>query len=134
VRTFVLHLQSATQYERVANVVSFVGEDASGSFGILAGHERLITILSFGLARYRTDDDVWEYLAIPGGLVDFVNDELLLSARRYLRDRDPERVGTAIREQLRDEEEARESMRRALARLEDGLLRRLREIGRRVVL
>jgi len=33
-KTFVMHLQSATQYERIENVASFVGEDGSGSFGI----------------------------------------------------------------------------------------------------
>lgn len=128
-----LHLQSATQYERVPNVVSFVGEDASGSFGILAGHERMITALSFGLARFRTDGAGWEYLAVPGGIADFVGDELFLSARRYIRHTDPERVGDVIHDQLRSEEEARESIKRAMTRLEDGLLRRLREIGREVV-
>ena len=35
--TFTLHLESSTQYERIEHVVSFVGEDDSGSFGILAG-------------------------------------------------------------------------------------------------
>jgi F-type H+-transporting ATPase subunit epsilon len=41
--TFVMHLQSATQYERINGVVSFVGEDESGSFGILAGHASMVT-------------------------------------------------------------------------------------------
>ena len=36
--TFLVHLQSATQYERIENVVSFIAEDDSGSFGILPGH------------------------------------------------------------------------------------------------
>lgn len=54
-----MHLQSATQYERVDDVTSFVGEDGSGSFGILAGHARAMTLLSFGLARFRIGNDLW---------------------------------------------------------------------------
>ena len=82
---FPLHLESATQYERIENVVSFVGEDESGSFGILPGHGRMMTLLSFGLARFRTADQDWEYLALPGALAYFVNGELHLGTRRYVR-------------------------------------------------
>ena len=32
-------------------VTSFVGEDASGSFGLLPRHDRFMTVLTFGLAR-----------------------------------------------------------------------------------
>ena len=52
--TFSLHLQSATQYEHIEGVSSFVGEDESGSFGIRAHHERMTTALSYGLARYQS--------------------------------------------------------------------------------
>ena len=58
--TFLLHLQSATQYERIENVLSFVGEDDSGSFGILSGHGRMMTLLGFGLARFRITHQDWE--------------------------------------------------------------------------
>lgn len=40
--TFVLHLQSSTQYERIENVIGVVGEDDSGSLGILAGNARMM--------------------------------------------------------------------------------------------
>lgn len=30
---FTIHLKSATQYEKIDKVISFVGEDASGQFG-----------------------------------------------------------------------------------------------------
>jgi len=79
---FVLHLQSATQYERIEHVTSFVGEDDSGSFGILAGHARMMTVLGFGLARFRAGDDDWQFVAMPGALVYFVDGQLYLSSRR----------------------------------------------------
>ena len=129
-KPFVLHLQSATQYERFENVVSFVGEDESGRFGILAGHERMLTILVFGLARFRTTDGVWHYLALPGGLVYFVGGELILSTRRYLHDPDSARIAAALREQLAVEEESLRDMKLALRQMENEMLRRLKELGR----
>jgi F-type H+-transporting ATPase subunit epsilon len=130
VNTFVLHLQSATQYDHVADTVSFVAADESGSFGILAGHARMLTALTFGLARFRALDGVWNYLALPGALLYFVDNQLYLNTRRYLRDVEYERMTLALREQLRREEESLREGKQALHRLEEGLLRRLRELQR----
>jgi len=54
VSTFTLHLRDASQYERIEGVESFVGRDESGSFGILAGHARMMTALTLftQLRRY----------------------------------------------------------------------------------
>ena len=43
---FTLELHDANHAQRVDDVVSFVGEDASGSFGLQAGHARFMTMLS----------------------------------------------------------------------------------------
>ena len=125
-RTFILHLQSATRAERVPDVVSFIGEDASGSFGVLAGHERLLTVLGFGLARFRTSDETWHYVAVPGAVVHFVDGELFVASRRYLRGADPERIAGALREELREEEGQIGAAHEALRRLEERMLERLR--------
>ena len=68
---FTVHLQGATQYEKLENVISFVGDDASGSFGLMKGHSRFVTTLVFGLARLRYDDDRWDYLALPEAVAYF---------------------------------------------------------------
>lgn len=133
--TFVLHLQSATQYERIGDVASFVGVDASGSFGILAGHERMITTLGPGLARCRTAGGRWQYVAMPGAVLYFVGGELFVSTRRYLRGAEHDSMSDALRDQLLAEEEKLREVRQTLARLEDEMLRHLqrlppmREIG-----
>ncbi|WP_455211282.1 F0F1 ATP synthase subunit epsilon [Kaarinaea lacus] len=129
-KTFVLHLQDATQYERVEHVSSFIAEDDSGSFGLLAGHENMMTSLVFGLARYRVRDQSWQYLALPGALVYFLNNELYLSTRRYLRDNDYERINVALREQLRAEEQALHNIRASLHQMEEEMLKRLWELSR----
>ena len=78
--------------------MSFVGEDDSGSFGILPGHARMMTLLGFGLARFRVADQDWEYLAFPGALAYFVDDQLYFNTRRYLRGKDYERLSAAAAE------------------------------------
>jgi F-type H+-transporting ATPase subunit epsilon len=130
VSSLVLHLESATQYERVEDVLSFVAEDASGSFGILPGHARLCTVLEFGLARYRAAGAAWEYVAAPGAVIRLVGDELHFSTRRYLRDPSYDRVRTALAEQLAAEEDALRDVRHSLKRLEEEMLKRLWKLSR----
>lgn len=127
---FVVHLQSATQYERIERVTMFVGEDASGSFGILAGHHRMMTPLQFGLARFRQDDGDWQFLALPGGLLYFVGNELFLNTRHYLRDRDCVKITKALEEQLRREEASLRELKDSLHRLEEEMFKRLWKLGR----
>jgi len=127
---FVLHLQGATQYERIEGVTSFVGRDASGSFGIMAGHQRLMTSLVFGLARFRAADGTWHYLAVPGAVLYFVGNELFINTRRYVRDEDYARVTRVLDEQLRSEEAGLQSIKDSLRRLEEEMFKRLWRMGR----
>lgn len=126
----VLHLQSATHYERIEGVTSFVGEDASGSFGILPGHERMITVLALGLARFRVSSEPWQYLALPGAVLYLLDDELYLSARRYLRDSDYRRISAALEAQLLAEEEGLRVVKESLHQMEEAMLKRLWQMGR----
>jgi F-type H+-transporting ATPase subunit epsilon len=129
-KSFVLHLQDATHYERIDQVASFVGQDDSGLFGILAGHARMMTVLAFGLARYRTTDDRWHFLAVPRGLLYCVDDNLYLSARRYIRDDDYAQISQALEDQLVTEETALRSIKDSLHRLEEEMFKRLWRMGR----
>jgi F-type H+-transporting ATPase subunit epsilon len=127
---FVLHLQSATQYERIEHVASFVGEDDTGSFGILAGHVRMMTVLGFGMARFRVGGEDWQFVAVPGALVYFVDGELYLNTRRYLRDPDFERVSAVLRQQMLEEEEELRGMKQSVHRLEEEMMRRMWQMKR----
>jgi len=130
VKTFTMHLQSATQYERIENVVSFVGEDDSGSFGILPGHCRMMTLLSFGLARFRVINQDWEFLALPGALAYFVGGQLHVSTRRYLRGKDCDGITAALRQELLSEEENLHEVKQSMRRLEEEMFKRLWKVKR----
>lgn len=128
---FTLHLQSATQYVRVEGVESFVARDASGSFGLMARHARMMTVLGYGLARFRTADGAWHYVALPGGLAYFVDGELFLSTRRYVLGDDFRTVAAAVDSTLVAEDSALRSLKESVTRLEREMVRRLWHLGGR---
>ena len=127
---FTLHLQDATQYEQVQGVAHFVGRDATGQFGVQARHERLMTALVFGLGRFRRGDGPWEYLALPGGLLYFVENALYVCTSHYLRGSDRAQLAQALDAQLRREEEALRSLKETLHHLEQELMRRILRMTR----
>ena len=126
--TFTLNLLAADDTGVIEDVVSFSAEDKSGSFSILAKHERFMTTLSFGLARVRFADKTEEYLGFPGGVLYFCDNIMNISTRRYLRDTDVERIAETLSNELLQEEEALEQTRRSLRRLEAEMLKHLMQL------
>lgn len=129
-KPFTVHLQDARQYERIDGVESFIGEDETGQFGLLAGHERMMTSLVFGLMRYRRNGGDWYYLAVPGGILYFVGNELFLSTRRYVLDRDYQRISSVLEAQLSEEERSLKSIKQSLRLMEEEMFKRLWRLGR----
>jgi F-type H+-transporting ATPase subunit epsilon len=128
---FVLNLFDAYHEQRIEGVTSFVGEDASGSFGIQANHARFMTTLVFGLARFRLGTDDWQYLALPGAVVYFNNNELSISTRHFLIDNDIERISTLLEQQLIAEEDNLRATRDSLHRMEQAMLKRMLALKRK---
>jgi F-type H+-transporting ATPase subunit epsilon len=127
---FTLRLQDTTRIDEIAGVRSFVGEDASGSFGILAGHARMMTVLTIGLARFSTGNDKWQYLAMPGAVLYFDNNVLTLNTRHYLLDNDYLRISQSLQRDLLAEEEKLHNMKQSLHRMEEEILKRLWRFNR----
>lgn len=123
--TFSLALHGTAQRDRIAGVVSFVAEDASGQFGVLARHARLLTVLTYGVARYRLEAGDWSYLALPGGVCYFAGDTLNVATRRYVQGPDYDTVRRALSQQLLQEEEQLHSFKESLDRLEREMMRKL---------
>lgn len=128
--TFTIHLQSATQYEQLDDIVSFVGTDSSGSFGIMAGHARMMSCVKFGLMQFKHKDSVIEYLALPGGVIYFIDNQLFLSTRHYFRSKNYAEIVDELNNQLRTEEKAVQDIRETLSRLDENILKRLWEMQR----
>jgi F-type H+-transporting ATPase subunit epsilon len=130
---FVLNLFDASHEQRITGVTSFIGEDASGSFGIQPNHARFMTTLIFGLARFRLGTEDWHYLALPGAVIYFNNNELTISTRHFLIDTDLERISTLLEQQLITEEENLHATRESLHRMEQAMLKRMLTLKRKTV-
>ncbi len=128
---FTLQLMDGAHTKQIESVTSFVGEDASGRFGILADHAHLMTALIFGLARFRCGEAPWQYLALPGAILSFKDNKLSISTRRYLIDKNYERISAALKEQLVTEERELHVMKQNIHHMEEDILRRLWEMSRK---
>lgn len=127
---FTLHLQDATKYKKINNVSSFVGQDLAGKFGLKAHHERFITTLEFGLAKYKINNENWTYIALPGGVLHFVNNELFISTRQFLTDEDYAQISEMLENQIRSEENKTQNIRQSLHKMEQEMFKRLWNVGR----
>jgi F-type H+-transporting ATPase subunit epsilon len=131
---FTLYLLDATHSEQIENVTSFTGEDATGSFGLLANHSRFMTVLSLGIAKFRVADGAWKYLAVPGGVVYFQNNRMTLCSYRFLMDDDYHRIHEALEQQLLADEEKLQAFKASLHHMEEKVFMQLWEMGKREVI
>lgn len=129
-KPFTLLIQDATHVERFDDVGHFIGWDDSGAFGLLAGHERFMTILSWGLARFQTTDERWQFLALPGGLLYVRQNLVTISTRRFFRDDDVDRISRRLEDELSVEEEGLRAIKESLSRLEEEMFKRFWQMGR----
>ncbi len=126
---FELSLTDINQTRNFDAVRSFVGEDASGSFGILPGHARFMTAIVMGLCRFQQSDGGWLYAATAGGLLYFLGDRLRITTRHFFVERDYARISRILEEQLLAEEARLHSQKQSLRRMEEEVLKRLWELG-----
>lgn len=129
--TFVLNLLDSRDAERFDQVAQFIGADDSGSFGVLAGHARMVAVLRYGLARFVDSAGRWRYLALPGGVLSFAGNELtLVTVRYFLGDERGSITRQLAAEMARTDSDVHRS-RATLAEIEHSLVRRLGELGGR---
>ena len=125
-----LVLRDSTRSQRFEDVTSFVGEDRSGSFGLLPNHDRFMTSLELGLCRFQSGGREWTYVATVGALIYFHENRLELNTRHYLVDRDYSRISAALERQLLEEENRLREQKQGLRQMEEEVLKRLWQLGR----
>lgn len=130
-KEFTIQLFDATHEQRITGITDFVGEDASGSFGIRANHARFMTTLVFGLARFRRMEENWHYLALPGAVLYFNNNELTVSTRHFMIDTDLDRISSQLEKQLIAEEDNLRTTKASLHKMEQAMLNRLWKLKRK---
>ncbi|GAB3103200.1 F0F1 ATP synthase subunit epsilon [Aestuariicella hydrocarbonica] len=126
--TFALQLFQSTETDRIDEVTLFVGEDASGSFGIQANHARFITVLTMGLARVDRTDGRREFLATSGGLIYFRKNQLVLHTRRYWRGNNYSDMQAILQQKFQAEDASLQQIKSNLTHIEKAMFRRLMEL------
>jgi len=130
---FELNLFATDQAQRLESVTTFVGEDASGSFGIQAHHARFMTTLIFGLARFKQAEDAWHYVAVPSAVLYFNDNTLTITTQHFLLDSNLERISNVLQQQWANQEDEVRATRESLKRMEQAMLKRLMSLKHKTV-
>ena len=105
-KTFQLEIIASDHpfYKGECEMLVFPGID--GEYGILAGHEEMVTCVGAGELRYQLDG-IWKYAAVSAGFVEITPKKVILLADTVER---PEEIDTnrATEAKLRAEEKLRQ--------------------------
>jgi len=128
-KVFAVHLLHSGGAERFEDIVQFIGADGSGSFGLLAGHVRMVAVLRYGLARFVDSTGRWRYLALPGGVLSFADNRLTLATARYFLGEDSAGICRQLEDEMARSDSDLHTARAALNEIEHALVRRLGELS-----
>jgi F-type H+-transporting ATPase subunit epsilon len=128
-RTFALRLLDSHGSEAFGDVVQFIGADGSGSFGVLAGHARMVAVLRYGLARFVDAAGRWRYLSLPGGVLRFADNRMTVTTVRYFLGEDRARICRQLEDEMAKADSAVHASRATLVEIDHALVRRLGELA-----
>jgi F-type H+-transporting ATPase subunit epsilon len=128
---FALILQDSRGVDHFEDVTHFIGADAGGSFGVMAGHARTVALLRYGLARFCDHAGVWHYLALPSGVLRFADNRLTISTVRYFLGDDRDEICQRLAEEMAQIDSEVHTARATLSEIERSLVRRLAELSGR---
>jgi F-type H+-transporting ATPase subunit epsilon len=108
-----------------------IAADESGQFGILPGHQAMVVVLRYGLARFCAVDGVWRYLALPGGVLRFAENELTIVTQRYFLDDDRHKICEKLAQEMANIDSELHRARATLTEIEHSLVKRLAALSQR---
>jgi F-type H+-transporting ATPase subunit epsilon len=111
-----------------ADVVSVRAEDESGSFGVLDGHDDLLTALSVSVVSWRTRDGHPRFCAVRHGILSVADGrEVAIATREAVADDDLDRLEQTVLAEFRERAEAERTERTRALELQ---MRAIRQIVR----
>ncbi|MBE2259826.1 MAG: F0F1 ATP synthase subunit epsilon [Candidatus Accumulibacter sp.] len=129
---FALHLHDSHGSDHFDDVVQFIAADGSGSFGVLAGHARMVAVLRYGLARFVDGHGHWRYLALPGGVLNCTGGRVSLATVRYFLGDERATICRQLADEMARTDSDVHTSRTTLTEIEHALLRRLGDLSGRV--
>lgn len=130
-RTFALHLLDSRGSDHFDHVTQLVAADDSGSFGILAGHARMVAVLRYGLVRFVDAAGKWHYLSLPGGVLSGDGTQVTIMTAHYFLGDERGLICRQLAEEMASTDSDVHTSRATLAEIEHSLVRRLGELSGR---
>jgi F-type H+-transporting ATPase subunit epsilon len=118
----------------IDGLASIVAQDASGQFGLLPGHQALLTLLEPGLFRFRRPGQAdWTFGACVGGMLHATRRdgqiEVRVVSRRFLLDAEPEALQMRLDEILQSEQTLRQRSHENRAQLDIAFRKRIQQLS-----
>ena len=108
------------------NVSSVRAEDDSGSFGILRGHEDLLTALNLSMVSWRDADDRVRYCAVRRGVLSVTGgSEIAIATREAIPGDDLDRLEEVVLNQFRERSEMERASRTQSLQLQMKAIRQI---------
>ena len=105
-------------------VARIVAETREGSFGLLPHRLDCVAALVPGILIYQTESEGEIFVAVDEGVMIKAGPEVLVSVRRAISGTDLSQLRAAVEKQFLTLDEQEKSVRRVVAKLETGFLRR----------
>jgi F-type H+-transporting ATPase subunit epsilon len=105
-------------------VTRIVAETRGGAFGLMPLRLDCAAALVPGILSYEIEDGVEVFVAVDEGVLVKTGAEVLVSVRRALGGKDLGQLRAAVEKEFLVIDEQEQTVRRALAKLETGFLRR----------
>jgi F-type H+-transporting ATPase subunit epsilon len=102
-----------------------VAESRDGSFGILPRRRDCVAALGPGILVYETIQTQEVYVAVDEGVLTKTGPKVVVSTRNAIAGQDLRQLRRAVEEEFMHLDEEERGVRRALARMESGFIRRM---------
>jgi len=108
------------------NVTSVRAEDDSGSFGILRGHQDLLTALNVSIVSWRDADNRVHYCAVRRGVLSVTDgSEIAIATREAIPGDDLDRLEEVVLSQFRERSETERASRTQSLQLQMKAIRQI---------
>lgn len=107
------------------NVSRIVAETPDGLFGVLPRRLDCVAVLCPGILTYENDTDGEVYLAVDEGVLVKTGPEVLVSVRNAIAGTNLGQLREAVEQEFINLSEQEQSLRRALAKMESGMIKRM---------
>lgn len=111
-------------------IARIVAETGEGSFGLLPNRLDCVAALIPGILIFETEEEGEVYLAIDEGILIKTGADVLVSVRNAIEGANLQTLRETVRNEFLNHDAHEQGMRRMMAKMESGFIRRFAELHR----